>query len=127
MNQMVDLVEDLNMLMFGDETSKDECTSAWRRGWLVWGSRCVQQKCFVCGKRYSILPILTLNRIIAYDIIEKAMRVVLKCDSSSLDGSLGTDILRWKKMNVYGRLGVNSTGSFGVPDVAAENRHSDSV
>jgi hypothetical protein len=28
MNQMVDLVEDLNMLMFGDETSKDECTSA---------------------------------------------------------------------------------------------------
>ncbi|KAG2351152.1 hypothetical protein BDR07DRAFT_1321117, partial [Suillus spraguei] len=32
--------------------------------------RCVQRKCFVRGKRYSILPILTLDGIIAYDIIE---------------------------------------------------------
>jgi hypothetical protein len=60
--------------------------------------------------------------------------VVLKCDSSSSDGSLETDILRRKKINdVYGRLGntlivlVNSTGSFGVPDVAAENCRGDSV
>ena len=70
MNRMADLVEDPNMLMFGDEASKDERTSARRRGWSLRGSRCVQQKCFVRGQRYSILPILTLDGIIAYDIIE---------------------------------------------------------
>ena len=70
MNRMEDLVEDPNMLMFGDEASKDERTSARRRGWSLRGSRCVQRKCFVRGQRYSILPILTLDGIIAYDIIE---------------------------------------------------------
>ncbi|KAG1817730.1 uncharacterized protein BJ212DRAFT_1500367 [Suillus subaureus] len=32
--------------------------------------RCIQGKCFMRGYRYSILPILTLDGIIAYDIIE---------------------------------------------------------
>src|SRR6202040_2033122 len=32
MNRMADLVENLNMLMFGDEAAKNECTSAQRRG-----------------------------------------------------------------------------------------------
>ncbi|KAG1731488.1 uncharacterized protein EDB91DRAFT_1058707, partial [Suillus paluster] len=31
------------------------------------------RKCFVRGKQYSILPILTLNGIIAYDIIKGPM------------------------------------------------------
>ena len=70
MNQMADLVKDPNMLMFGDEAAKDERTSVRRRGWSLRGSRCVQRQCFVRGQRYSILPILTLNGIIAYDIIE---------------------------------------------------------
>jgi len=39
MNLMADLVEDPNMLMFSDEASKDERTSARRHGWLVQGSR----------------------------------------------------------------------------------------
>jgi hypothetical protein len=32
--------------------------------------RCVQRKCFIRGKRFSILPIITLDGIIAHDIIE---------------------------------------------------------
>jgi transposase len=70
MNRIADQIPDPNMLMFGDEASKDERTSARRRGWSLRGTRCVQQKCFVRGRRFSILPILTLDGIIAYDIIE---------------------------------------------------------
>jgi hypothetical protein len=34
------------------------------------GKRCVQRKCFVRGRRYSILPVLTLDGLITWDIIE---------------------------------------------------------
>ena len=70
MNRIADQVPDPNMLMFGDEASKDERTSGRRWGWSLRGTRCIQRKCFVRGKRFSILPILTLDGIIAYDIIE---------------------------------------------------------
>ena len=70
MNCMVDLVTDLEMLMFGDEVHKDERTSNRRTGWSQRGLRCIQRKCFVWGKRFSILPILTLDGIIAHDIVK---------------------------------------------------------
>ena len=70
MNYMAEIVQDLNMLMFGDEAAKDERTCVRKRGWSLRGSRCIQRKCFVRGRRYSILPILTLDGIITYDIIE---------------------------------------------------------
>ena len=70
MNRITDQVPDPNMLMFGDEASKDERTSARRQGWALKGSQCIQRKCFMRGRWFSILPILTLNGIIAYDIIE---------------------------------------------------------
>jgi hypothetical protein len=70
MNRIADLVPDPEMLMFGDEAHKDERTSNWRMGWSRRGARCVQRKCFVRGKRFSILPIITLDGIIAHDIIE---------------------------------------------------------
>jgi transposase len=70
MNRIADQVPDPNMLMFGDEASKDERTLAHRRGWSLRGTRCIQRKCFVRGRRFSILPILSLDGIIAYDIIE---------------------------------------------------------
>jgi transposase len=70
MNRIADQVPDPNMLMFGDEAAKDERTSARRQGWSLRGTRCVQRKCFVRGRRFSILPILTLDGIITYDIIE---------------------------------------------------------
>jgi len=69
-NQIADQVPDPNMLMFGDEAAKDERTSARRWGRSLRGTRCIQGKCFVRGRRFSILPILTLDGIIAYDIIE---------------------------------------------------------
>jgi hypothetical protein len=39
------------------------------KGWALVGRRCVQRRHFIRGQRYSILPILTLDGIIAYDII----------------------------------------------------------
>lgn len=70
MNRIGDLITDPNQLMFGDEASKDEHTSVRRKGWSEKGQRCVQRKFFVRGIRYSILPILSLDGIITYDIIE---------------------------------------------------------
>lgn len=70
MNRIADQVPDPNMLMFGDEASKDERTSTRRKGWSLMGTRCIQRRCFVRGRRFSILPILTLDGIIAYDIVE---------------------------------------------------------
>jgi len=70
MNHIADIVTDPNMLMFGDEAAKDERTSARKRGWALRGSRCIQRRRFVRGRRFSILPILTLDGIIAYDIVE---------------------------------------------------------
>jgi transposase len=70
MNRIADQVPDPNMLMFGDESSKDARTSVRRQGWSLRGTRCIQKRCFVRGRRFSILPILSLDGIIAYDIIE---------------------------------------------------------
>jgi len=70
MQHIGDLVTDPNQLMFGDEASKDERTSARRKGWSPKGTRCLQRRFFVRGRRYSILPILTLDGIITHDIIE---------------------------------------------------------
>ena len=56
--------------MFGDEAAKDGQMSARRKGWSERGTRCMQQKCFVQGCHYSILPIFTLDGIITYDVIE---------------------------------------------------------
>ena len=70
MNCMADLVTDPEMLMFGDEAHKDERMSDRWTGWSQQGLRCIQRKCFVWGKRFFILPILTLDGIIAHDIVE---------------------------------------------------------
>ncbi|KAK0189724.1 hypothetical protein F5146DRAFT_896675, partial [Armillaria mellea] len=56
-------------LMSCDEAVKNNQTSARKYGWSLKGTRCVQCRHFVCGKRYSILSILTLDGIIAYDDI----------------------------------------------------------
>ena len=64
------MVPDPEMLMFSDEVHKDERTSNRQMRWSYRGARCVQRKCFIRGKRFSILPIITLDGIIAHDIIE---------------------------------------------------------
>ena len=55
--------------MFVDEAARNKKTSARTRGWSLVGQRCVQRRCFGRGQRFSILPILTLDGIITYDII----------------------------------------------------------
>jgi hypothetical protein len=70
MNWIAELVPNPDMLMFGDEAHKDEGTSNRRMGWSRQGSRSIQRKWFVRGKRFSILPIITLDGIIAHDIIK---------------------------------------------------------
>lgn len=69
MNRIATIVPDPNMLMFADEAARDRRTSSRRKGWSRVGMRCVQRRHFVRGQRYSILPILTLDGIITYDII----------------------------------------------------------
>jgi hypothetical protein len=70
MNQIADVVTNPDQVMFGDEAVKDERMSARRKDCSERGTRCMQQKCFVRGRHYSILPILTLDGIIAYDVIK---------------------------------------------------------
>ena len=113
MNRIADQVPDPNMLMFGDEASKDERSSARRRGWSPRGTRCIQRKCFVRGRRFSILPILTLDGIIAYDIIEGSVtserflqflqELVVCSDLSSLVG------------NAYFQLDTSDKSLSGAP------------
>lgn len=69
MNHIAEIAPDPNMLMFVDEAARNRRTSARTKGWAPVGLRCVQRKYFVRGQRYSILPILTLDGIITYDII----------------------------------------------------------
>ena len=61
---------DANMLVFIDEAAVDQCTSIRWYGWSCIGQRCSVWQPFVCGLRYSILPAITLDGIIVYDIIE---------------------------------------------------------
>jgi transposase len=70
MNRMADLVPDPNMLMFTDEAAKNDRTTGRPKGWSLRGRRCIQRRAFIRGKRYSILPVITLDGIVAHDIIE---------------------------------------------------------
>lgn len=70
MNEIGDIAPDPEMLMFTDESAKDERTSSRRYGWSRYGVRCVTRNFFVRGRRFSILPVLSLDGIIAHDIIE---------------------------------------------------------
>lgn len=70
MNRVGEIVPDPEMLMFTDESARDGRTSGRRMGWSLSGTRCVSRRVFVRGKRYSILPVLTLDGIITYDIVE---------------------------------------------------------
>ena len=68
MNKIANEVTNPNMLMFVDEAACNKRTSVRAKGWSLVGRRCVQRRCFGCGQRFSILPILMLDSII-YDII----------------------------------------------------------
>jgi len=69
MNKFSELISDPAMVMFVDEAARNKKNPTRKRGWSLTGRRCFQRRCFVRGKRYSILPVLTLDGIIAHDII----------------------------------------------------------
>ena len=58
------------MLLFIDEAAKDQRTSCRPSGRSFRGQCCRGQQYFVRGVRYSILSAITLDGIIAYNIIE---------------------------------------------------------
>ena len=70
MNHIAAEVLDSNMFVFIDEAAGDKRTSTHQHGWSMRGVRCCVNKCFVRGTRFSILPAITLDGIVAYDIIE---------------------------------------------------------
>jgi hypothetical protein len=70
MNCIGSIVTDLDQVMCVDESVKDDRTPARKHGWSLVGTCCIQRQCFIRGCRYSILPILTLDGIIMYDIME---------------------------------------------------------
>jgi hypothetical protein len=57
-------------LIFLDESSKDARTITREYGYSEINTRAVKKVVFVRGKRYTILPALTLDGIIAVDIME---------------------------------------------------------
>lgn len=69
MLQIARIAPRLDMLIFIDEAARNRRTSHRRYGRSVQGHRCVQRRHFVRGKRVSILPALTIDGIIAYDIL----------------------------------------------------------
>jgi len=70
MNRIAEEVPDPNMLVFVDEAARDERTISRRYGRSGRGFRCTVRRQFVRGTRYSIIPAITLDGIIAYDIVE---------------------------------------------------------
>jgi len=60
----------MEYFMFLDESSMDNHTNQRRRGWAGEGRACVRRDTFIRGTRYSVLPALTCDGIIALDIFE---------------------------------------------------------
>jgi len=69
MNRFAEQIHDPAMVMFVDEAARNKKNPTRKRGWSLTGRRCFQRRCFVRGKRYSILPVLTLDGIITHNII----------------------------------------------------------
>src|ERR1700677_1974027 len=69
MNRIADIVTNPDMLMFIDKAARNRHTSGRSKGWSFAGRRCIQRRFFVRGKRFSILPVLTIDGIITHDII----------------------------------------------------------
>src|SRR6266852_2244881 len=69
MNRITDEVPNPDMLIFIDEAAHNRRASVRAKGWSLVERRCVQRWHFICGQRFSILPILILDGIIIYNII----------------------------------------------------------
>lgn len=59
-----------DQLIFIDESAKDERTTCCQYGYSLRNHAAVKKVVFIRGKRYTILPALSLDGIIALDIME---------------------------------------------------------
>ena len=53
-----------------DESAVNDKTGQWQFGWSSVGTQSVHRMSFLCGVRYSILPALMMDGIIALEVIE---------------------------------------------------------
>lgn len=53
-----------------DESSVDDRTNQRRNGWAPLGRACVRRETFIRGSRFSVLPALSVDGIVALDIFE---------------------------------------------------------
>lgn len=53
-----------------DESSVDDRTNQQRHGWALLGRACERRETFIRGQRFSVLPALSVDGIIALDIFE---------------------------------------------------------
>lgn len=60
-------------LMFTDESSKDDRTEMRRRGRSLKGTRAEAHGVFVRGKRYSLIPVLTIDGVIAAKVVDGSL------------------------------------------------------
>jgi transposase len=60
----------MDAFVWVDEASVDDRTNQWRDGWALLGRACVRRYTFIRGQRFSILPALSVDGIIALDIFE---------------------------------------------------------
>lgn len=61
---------DPELFVFLDESAVDNHTIQRNHGWSQMGIPCVSRGAFLRGTRFSILPALTIDGIIALDIFE---------------------------------------------------------
>jgi transposase len=61
---------DPQQLVFIDEARVDDQTNVRKNGWAPLGQACVRRTSFLRGQKYSILPALSVDGIVALDIFE---------------------------------------------------------
>jgi transposase len=61
---------DTRQLVFVDESGVDDQTNFRKNGWAPLGQACVRRTSFLRGRKYSILPALSVDGIVTLDIFE---------------------------------------------------------
>jgi hypothetical protein len=61
---------DAHQLVFVDESGVDDHTNIQTNGWALLGQACVRRTTFLQGRKYSILPALSCDGILALDLFE---------------------------------------------------------
>ena len=64
------LINNLDMLLCTDESSKDDWTVSHQGGYAWLGKHCPVCAQFIWGRRYSILPVLSIKGYIAYEVFD---------------------------------------------------------